>query len=123
VRIPHTLENGAPVEFTISGDIPVFYLDLTRRLFPAVVVEKTDDPIMNVRDCDWYKETKESITPSYNLRIMRQMRKMTQQELADKLGVSKQQISNMEKGRSPIGKKMAIRLGKALNRPYSNFFW
>jgi DNA-binding XRE family transcriptional regulator len=122
-RIPHTLENGMPVEFTISGDIPVFYLDLTRRLFPATVVEKNDDPLMDVRDCDWYKDAKESITPGYNLRLMRQLRKMTQQELADKLGISKQQISNMEKGRSPIGKKMAMRLGKALNRPYGNFFW
>jgi DNA-binding XRE family transcriptional regulator len=78
---------------------------------------------LNVKDCDWYKEAKASLTPGYNLRVLRRMREMTQQELADKLGVSKQQVSNMESGRSPIGKKMAMRLGEALNRPYKNFFW
>jgi DNA-binding XRE family transcriptional regulator len=115
------LENGAPVEFTISGNVPGFYIDLTRRLFPTI--KESDSEVMNVRECDWYKEVKTSLTPGYNLRILRRMREMTQQELADKLGVSKQQISNMESGHSPIGKKMAQRLGKALNRPYKNFFW
>jgi len=82
-----------------------------------------DDAAMRVEDMDWYKEAESKMTPGRNLRIFRQMRKMTQQELADKLEISKQQISNMETGRSPIGKKMSMRLGKALDRPYRNFFW
>jgi DNA-binding XRE family transcriptional regulator len=80
-----------------------------------------DDAAMRVEDMDWYKEEAAKMTPGYNLRIFRKMRNMTQQELAGKLGISKQQISNMETGRSPIGKKMSMRLGKALNRPYKNF--
>jgi len=83
----------------------------------------SDDATMRVEDMNWFKEAKAKITPSHNLRIFRRMREMTQQELAEKLEISKQQISNMESGRSPIGKKMAMRLGKALNRPYRNFFW
>ena len=83
----------------------------------------SDDAAMRVEDMDWYKEAEAKMTPGHNLRIFRQMRKMTQQGLADKLEISKQQISNMETGRSPIGKKMAMRLGKALDRPYRNFFW
>jgi DNA-binding XRE family transcriptional regulator len=83
----------------------------------------SDDATMRVEDMDWYKEAEAKMTPGYNLRIFCQMRKITQQELADTLGISKQQISNMETGRLPIGKKMAMLLGKALDRPYKNFFW
>jgi len=82
-----------------------------------------DSASMPVQDMNWYKEAKANMTPGNNLRVFRQMREMTQKELAERIGVSKQQICNMEGGRSPIGKKMAVRLGEALNRPYNNFFW
>ncbi|GBU23776.1 hypothetical protein R83H12_00394 [Fibrobacteria bacterium R8-3-H12] len=82
-----------------------------------------DSASMPVQDMDWYKEAKANTTPGNNLRVFRRLREMTQKELAERIGVSKQQICNMESGRSPIGKKMAVRLGEALNRPYNNFFW
>jgi len=82
-----------------------------------------DSASMPVQDMNWYKEAKANMTPGNNLRVFRQMREMTQKELAERIGVSKQQICNMESGRAPIGKKMAVRLGEALNRPYNNFFW
>jgi plasmid maintenance system antidote protein VapI len=49
------------------------------------------------------------------------MRGIKQRELADMVGIKPQQLSDMEKGRAPIGRKMAIRLGKALNMDYRHF--
>ncbi|MBI2606216.1 MAG: helix-turn-helix transcriptional regulator [Deltaproteobacteria bacterium] len=46
---------------------------------------------------------------------------LTQAELAEKLGVTQSDISNMEHGRRPIGKNMAKRLAKVLNIDYRVF--
>lgn len=49
------------------------------------------------------------------LKEARKKKKMTQQELADKVGVSRQQISNVENGRNELSvdlaKKIAVVLG------------
>jgi len=121
VKAPRMLENGAPVEFTISGNVPVFYLDLTRRLFPTIFEENKDDELVNVDDWDWFKEKAATIKPGDALRSLRTMREMKQKELAEKLGIEPRQISDMENGRAPIGKKMAMKLGKALNINYKHF--
>jgi predicted transcriptional regulator len=108
-------------EFKITGDVPVFYLDLTRRLFPNIVEESDDEELIDISESDWYKKMKASITPGDSLRSLRTMREMKQTELAKKVGVEPRQISDMEKGRAPIGKKMAMRLGEALNMDYKHF--
>ena len=46
---------------------------------------------------------------------------LTQAELAERLKVTQADISNMEHGRRPIGKKMAQRLAKILNIDYRVF--
>jgi DNA-binding XRE family transcriptional regulator len=108
-------------EFKITGDVPVFYLDLTRRLFPKLVEEPKEEEATDIDDWDWYKKMKASITPGDSLRSLRTMREMKQTELAKKVGVEPRQISDMEKGRAPIGKKMAMRLGEALDMDYKHF--
>jgi len=120
VKVPRMLENGAPVEFTISGNVPVFYLDLTRRLFP-MIEENDDDELIEISESDWFKEMQAKIKPGDALRSLRTMREMKQKELAEKLGIEPRQISDMESGRAPISKKMAVKLGKALNINYKHF--
>ena len=110
-----------PVEFTISGNVPVFYLDLTRRLFPTIFEENNDDELVDVDDWDWFKEKAAAIKPGDALRSLHTMREMKQKELAEKLGIEPRQISDMESGRAPISKKMAVKLGKALNINYKHF--
>ena len=120
VKVPRMLENGAPVEFTISGNVPVFYLDLTRRLFP-MIKENDDDELIEISESNWYKKMQTTVKPGEALRSLRTMREMKQKELAEKLGIEPRQISDMETGRAPIGKKMAIKLGKALNINHKHF--
>jgi len=124
VKAPRMLENGIPVEFTITGNVPVFYIDLTRRLFPDVkeTTKKEDgEELIEITKSDWFKESEAKTTPGLSLRALRTMRNMRQSVLAKKIGVRPQQISDMEKGRAPIGKKMAMRIGEALNMDYKHF--
>jgi len=121
VVVPHTLENGKMGEFRLTGNVPVFVIDLFKRLFPKMREEPAEEVAENINDWDWWKKKTANITPGDHLRVTRTMREMKQTELAKKIGVVPRQISDMEKGRAPIGKKMAMRLGEALNMDYKHF--
>ena len=51
----------------------------------------------------------------------RHKEEMTQQELADKLGINQHHISEMENNKRPIGKAMAKKLAKIFNVDYRVF--
>ncbi|TIH11393.1 XRE family transcriptional regulator [Marinifilum sp. JC120] len=55
------------------------------------------------------------------LRGARYKEDLTQQQLADKIGIARRHISEMENDKRPIGKAMAKRLGEALNVGYKVF--
>lgn len=55
------------------------------------------------------------------LRGSRYKAELTHQELADKLGISQNHISEMEHGKRPIGKVMALRLGRFFKTDYRKF--
>ena len=55
------------------------------------------------------------------LRGSRHKLELTQKELADGLGIPQNHISEMENGKRPIGKVMALRLGKFFKTDYRKF--
>ena len=59
--------------------------------------------------------------PAMALRGLRGWEDLTQAELAARLGVSQNAISEMENGKRPISTKMAKRLGEEFNLPYKVF--
>ncbi len=59
--------------------------------------------------------------PGVALRGARGKEDMSQVELAEKLGVTQSDLSKMEHGKRPIGKKMAKRLSKILDIDYRVF--
>ena len=59
--------------------------------------------------------------PESALRGTRGLREMPQAQLAAASGVHKSHLSGMERGRRPIGKEMAKRLGKALHMNWRIF--
>jgi len=59
--------------------------------------------------------------PGDTLKGARLMHELTQAQLAAMIGVKASHISEMEKGKRPIGKEMARRLAKALNTSYQVF--
>ena len=59
--------------------------------------------------------------PAMALRGLRGKEDITQAELAARLGVSQNAISEMESGKRPISTKMAKRIGETFNMPYQIF--
>jgi ribosome-binding protein aMBF1 (putative translation factor) len=63
----------------------------------------------------------EGIRPMDVLKGARYREGLTQAQLASKVGIKATHISEMERGKRPIGKEMAKRLAKALNARYKVF--
>ncbi len=115
--------NQPPIDFQIKGAfIPKNIIDTVKRQYgeDCVSVEEESDYI-NIDDLDWYKQAKAEETPGGNLRTYRQMQKMTQSELAEKLGIVKQNVSNMENGKRTISKDMAKKLAKIFRTSPARF--
>jgi DNA-binding XRE family transcriptional regulator len=60
-------------------------------------------------------------SPAMALRGFRGKMEYTQQDLAEKLGTTQNCISDMESGKRPISKAMAIRLGEIFDISYKIF--
>jgi DNA-binding XRE family transcriptional regulator len=111
-----------PIEFTIQGNIPEKYLTLLKNDYGNdVIIDEEENEYEPAIDALWYKELQIKETPGGNLRFYRKLHKMTQTILGEKLGVSKQTISKMEKGSIPISRETACQLGKILNRNPNRF--
>lgn len=59
--------------------------------------------------------------PAMMLRGLRGKEDITQAELAEKLGISQNMVSDMESGKRTISLKMAKRIGETFNMPYKIF--
>jgi ribosome-binding protein aMBF1 (putative translation factor) len=68
-----------------------------------------------------FSEYSDEEMPGSCLRGARYKEAITQQQLADMIGIPQRYISMMENGKRTIGKEMAKRLGKALNISYKVF--
>jgi len=117
VNQPHI--NDFKIEGTIS---PSFLEDLKKEFGKDLSIKETDDKYwMNANDWKPYQEWKENATPGAYVRNYRTRDNLTQSQLGDKLGVSKQYISDMENGRRSIGKEMAKRLSSLFGCPIERF--
>lgn len=101
------------IDFTVSGEkIPDDLIALLKEKYAgSIFFCDGSEEYESAQDMDWYKKTKAEMHGGSYLRNYRKMSKMTQTDLAKKLDTSKQFISNLENGRRPISRKMAIALG------------
>lgn len=67
------------------------------------------------------RELKKYGEPGLMLRGCRHKAGLTQEKLAEALNISQHHISEMENGKRPIGKKMALRFGRFFNTDYRKF--
>lgn len=86
------------------------------------------DDFVDLEGWDWnnaivseQKNEYKAISSNQRLREVRLSARMTQQQLAEKLGTNAQYISNLENGIKPIGRKMAIKLGVLFSIDPSEF--
>lgn len=118
VKVPHT--EG----FRVEGAIPASMIRYVEEEYGKENVRIENDEgeeILNPFDMDWFKEVEAEETPGSNLRFYRNLCKMTQSELADKLGTTKQIVSMMEHDKRPISKKTAVMLSKLFRTSVASF--
>ena len=119
VNQPHT--EG----FRIEGRIPKDILDYVESRYSKEEISVMDDngeELFDPTEMDFYKEMKANETPGTNLRFYRKLVRMTQHELAERLGTSKQAISLMEHDKRPISRKTARELGRIFSVTPHRFF-
>jgi DNA-binding XRE family transcriptional regulator len=85
-------------------------------------------PQKSLQIWDWFvKKNRHSIVNPIDtltgraIRGLRYREELTQPQLAEKIGVKRHHISEMENGKGPIGRDMAKRLAKALHTDYKVF--
>lgn len=58
-----------------------------------------------------------------SIRVARAERRMTQQQLADNIGVSRQTVNAIESGRFVPSTILALRIARLFERPVEEMFW
>jgi DNA-binding XRE family transcriptional regulator len=117
VKTPHT-------NLRIQGDIPGPLLSVLKAQYGKKLLlrENPDDEVVNVFETDWYKSRKSAMTPGKCLRIYRENKDLTQDELGQKLGgLSRRYVSDLETGRRGISKKVAKALSNLFKQPIARF--
>ena len=115
VKTPH-------ISIKIEGDIPSSIIKVLKKEYGDKVSILPDDDLIDINETEWYKKTKQKMTPGKYLKVHRENQKMTQQELGEKLGgVPRQHISNMEHGIRAISIDVAEKLARLFNVSVDRF--
>ena len=125
VNQPRTQGTEA-ASFRIEGKVPKFVVMFLESAFnKALKVEVSDDEddvAVPFEQTEWYREIKAKMTPGDAIKADRGLRCMTQRQLADKLGVPVQNVSEMERGKRAVSRKMALKLGEVFGTDPASFF-
>lgn len=123
VEAPPMRRTEKPVSFRVEGkNIPKAVLAFLDALFPDHVRIDDDEDLVPVENTDWYKKAKAKMTPAKALKIMRTNAGLTQKQLADKIGIAKQNYNSLERASRPISMMMAKKLADALGTSYTMFY-
>jgi plasmid maintenance system antidote protein VapI len=76
------------------------------------VADPVDDDAVPFEETDWYKELSASMTSGDAVKADRGLRGWTQKVLAEKLGISVQNLSEIERNIRPVSKKMSLKLAE-----------
>lgn len=96
----------------VEGEITGNLVEYLRREFQEIeIIEDEDEELVEISASDWYQSIRATTTPGENVKVYRDLHKLTQEELGKKLGnFSRQNISNIENGHRPISKTVAKKL-------------
>lgn len=103
------------IDINIKGDISKRLLSILKEEYGEEIelYEDDDEELINVFETEWYKNIKAKMTPGDNIKIYRENRGMTQEELGKLLGgIPRQHVSNMERGIRSISLKTAQKLAQ-----------
>ena len=117
VKTPH-------INVRIEGDLPPRLLTCLKSEFGGklrLARQDADERTVDFFETDVYRDVKRDMTPGTYLRIYRENRGMTQEELGEKVGVSKSFICDLEHDRRAVSKGMAKRFSGIFNISVGRF--
>ena len=107
VNQPRT-QNISKASFRLEGDIPEFVILFLKSAFPnALKIEEESTPF---EETEWFKNFRKTMTSGEAVKADRTLRGWTQKFLAEKLGISVQNLSELERDVRPVSKKMAVKI-------------
>ncbi|MBR2059774.1 MAG: helix-turn-helix transcriptional regulator [Fibrobacter sp.] len=125
VNQPRTQGTEA-ASFRIEGKVPKFVVMFLESAFSkALKVEVSDDEddvAVPFEQTEWYKDIKASMTAGDTVKADRGLRGWTQKVLAQKLGISVQNLSEIERDVRPVSRKMAAKLAEVFNTDPAAYF-
>ncbi len=110
-----------PVAFQIKGNIPDCVIGIMRSLFPSVETSD-DDEFIDLDDSEVLKNIEAKMTPGDAVKADRELRGWTQKILSEKLGISVQNFSEIERGRRAVSRKMATKLASVFDVTPESYF-
>ncbi|GEM_PF-2474760 len=121
VKQPHTNKEVLRIEGTISNGL-LQYVNTTYGKENVSFWNNHGEELLDPFDMDWYKDAKKGIkdNPGIKLSTYRWNSGLTQKELAEKSGVARESISQIERGKRPIGINVARKLAPALEISYKD---
>ena len=105
----------------IKGQIPETVIKYIVKKYGKKDVTVIDDEAVDFREMEWFKKIEAERTPGGTLRAYRNRDRLSQGELAARLGIYKQNVSGMENGSRPISVEMAKKLAEFFNTSYKRF--
>lgn len=127
VNQPRT-RNTEAASFRIEGNVPRFVVMFLESAFnKALKVEVSDeaddeDVAVPFEKTDFYKDVYEKMTAGDTVKADRGLRGWTQKVLAQKLGISVQNLSEIERDVRPVSRKMAAKLAEVFNTDPAAYF-
>ena len=125
VNQPRTQGTEA-ASFRIEGKVPKFVVMFLESAFSKAlkieVSDDEDDVAVPFEQTEWYRDIKASMTAGDTVKADRGLRGWTQKVLAQKLGISVQNLSEIERDVRPVSRKMAAKLAEVFNTDPAAYF-
>lgn len=121
VKAPPMPGTKEPVAFQIKGNIPECVIGIMRSLFPSVELSD-DDEFIDLDNSEVLNNIAERMSPGDAVKADRELRGWTQKILSEKLGISVQNLSEIERGRRAVSRKMATKLAAVFDVTPASYF-
>lgn len=113
-------------EFEVRGDnVPPWLIaELKKRYGKSVtLLDADEEESIPIVETDWYRKIRKQTTPGDAMRLYRENRELSQEDVAVKLGpgFKKQHVCDMERGRRAISKGVAKKLAKVFGTSPARF--
>ena len=113
------------IEIKAKGNIPPKVIKFFKDTYGSdfkIISDSDKSEFIDVTESEGYKKTKKAMKPGDYLRAYRDNAQLSQAKLGNLLeGFSRQNISEMEKGKRGISKETAKKLAKIFNKPVEKF--